>query len=187
MIGFTTKITAAKGGFFDRAAVQLAMDRRAAVVLSGLGAFVRQRARSSIRSPGVRKRASSPGKPPYNQTGVLRNSILFWYDQTQQQVTIGPVALNRPSPRWVMGESKPTPAVLEHGGTLRVHEVQVGGRWWKVSPSDPWLTRGKMRFAMRRERNLTIAPRPYMQPALEKTLGNPREIMKLWRKAIRVK
>lgn len=187
MIGFTTKITAAKGGFFDRAAVQLAMDRRAAVVLSGLGAFVRQRARSSIRAPGKRKQASKPGKPPKNQTGLLRDNILFWYDHGNQGVTIGPIMLNRPSPRWVMGTNKPTPAVLEHGGTLRVHEVQVGGRWWKVPPNDPWLSRGKMRFAMRRERNLTIAPRPYMHPALEKTLGNPREMMKLWRNAIRVK
>ena len=187
MIGFTTKITAAKAGFFDREAVQHAMDRRAAAVLGGLGAFVRQRAQSSIRTPGARKKASSPGKPPYNQTGVLRQSILFWYDAAGQTVTIGPVALNRSTPRWVVGESRPTPAVLEHGGTLRVHEVQLNGQWLKVAPTDPWLKGERMRFAPRRERSLTIAARPYMRPALEKTINNPRDILKLWRNAIRAK
>ena len=64
MIGM--KVKAAKGLFFDRARVINAVDRTTRRNLSRFGAFVRQRARSSIRT---RKRISEPGQPPTNRTG----------------------------------------------------------------------------------------------------------------------
>jgi ribosomal 50S subunit-associated protein YjgA (DUF615 family) len=76
-----------KSSFFDRKIVIDAMDRAARNVLSKFGAFVRQRAKSSIRQ---RKRASDPGKPPSSHTGVLKDFIFFGYEADRQSVVIGP-------------------------------------------------------------------------------------------------
>jgi hypothetical protein len=53
---------AAKGSFFDRAKVKNAVDAGTRRVLSRFGAFVRTRARTSIRK---RKGTSPPGGPPH--------------------------------------------------------------------------------------------------------------------------
>lgn len=94
----------AKAGFFDSPAVIKAVDRANRKVLSKFGAFVRTRARTSIRK---RKGTSPPGGPPYSHTGILRNLILFAYDIQGKAVVIGPVL-----------SSKPTgaPENLEYGG-----------------------------------------------------------------------
>ncbi len=72
--------------------------------LSKFGAYVRQRARTSIRN---RKVPSAPDSPPSSHTGDLRNWILFAYDDSTRSVVIGPAKLNKP------GEA---PALLEIGG-----------------------------------------------------------------------
>lgn len=120
--------------FFDKPAVMSAVDRASRRVLSKFGAFVRRTARQSIRKPrrkpvgeltdserlrykktGYRPFApSKPGEPPRNQTGKLRDNILFWYDRHEHSVTIGASAFN----------SKDIPGVLEHGGSTRL----PGGR-----------------------------------------------------------
>ena len=104
MIGM--KVKAAKGLFFDRARVINAVDRTTRRNLSRFGAFVRQRARSSIRT---RKRISEPGQPPTNRTGLLKRNIFFVYEPTRRSVVIGPVLLNTTSG---------APELLEHGGTV---------------------------------------------------------------------
>ncbi len=96
---------AAKQGFFDRAKVKNAVDADTRRVLSKFGAFVRQRAKTSIRK---RKGTSPPGSPPHSHTGLLRKFILFAYDADRKSVVIGPTLLR---------EGSQAPRLLEHGGT----------------------------------------------------------------------
>jgi hypothetical protein len=65
---------AAKQGFFDRALVQQKVAKAERRVLSRFGAFVRTRAKTSIRK---KKGTSPPGSPPHSHVGLLRKFILF--------------------------------------------------------------------------------------------------------------
>ena len=89
--------------FFDAPRVIRAVDAATRKVLSKSGAFIRQRATSSIRK---RKRASKPGQPPSSHTGLLKRFIFFGYDPTAESVVIGPVGF----------KGSEIPNVLEHGG-----------------------------------------------------------------------
>lgn len=143
MIGM--KLKQATSQFFDRKTVVSAMDRAKRKVLSRFGAFVRRRARSSIRK---RKKVSEPGTPPTNRTGLLRNNIFFVYDRPRDSVVIGPILLNRG------GEA---PELLEHGGqvTRRVRGKRVrmtyrprpfmGPAMEKETPQLPRLWRDSLR------------------------------------------
>ncbi len=102
---YSVGLSAMKGMFFDRAKVQSAINVATRRVLSRFGAFVRQRARTSIRK---RKGISPPGQPPYSHVGTLRSGILFGYDMGRQSVVIGPVALR---------SGGVIPKALEYGGT----------------------------------------------------------------------
>lgn len=113
MIGF--KID--KAMFFDRQKVIDATDRASRRVLSRFGAFVRQRARTSIRK---RKGTSAPGNPPHSHVGLLRRFIFFGYDRRKHSVVIGPTALAASG-----GEA---PALLEYGGTARIRDPRSGRR-----------------------------------------------------------
>jgi hypothetical protein len=97
-------LKAAKQGFFDRPAVVRALDRANRRALSRAGAFVRQRARTSMKK---RKGTSPPGQPPYAHVGLLRKFLLFAYDAGKKSVVVGPARINK------SGEA---PALLEHGG-----------------------------------------------------------------------
>jgi len=101
MIGMNFK--EATGGFFDRAKVVRAMDSATRRNLSKIGAFVRTRARSIIRT---RKRVSDPGEPPSSHTGILKALIFFAYEPARKNVVIGPTVARA-------GEA---PALLEYGG-----------------------------------------------------------------------
>jgi hypothetical protein len=104
VFGMTLK--AAKQGFFDRERVHKAVDKSTRKNLSRFGAFVRQRARTSIRR---RKGTSPPGQPPHSHVGLLRRLIFFAYDRGQQSVVIGPTLLRQDSE---------APGLLEHGGEV---------------------------------------------------------------------
>lgn len=114
MIGM--KLKDAKSLFFDRAKVTNAVDRTIRRNLSRFGAFVRKRARSSIRT---RKRISAPGQPPTNRTGLLKRNIFFVYEPSRRSVVIGPVLLNGGSG---------APELLEHGGTVIRRDVRMNYR-----------------------------------------------------------
>jgi hypothetical protein len=102
MIGMTFQ--AAKQGFFDREKVKNAVDAGMRRVLSRFGAFVRQRAKTSIRK---KKGTSPPGSPPHSHTGLLRKFILFAFDPQSKSVVIGPTMIR---------EGSQAPRLLEHGG-----------------------------------------------------------------------
>lgn len=94
----------AKKGFFDRADVQKRVDKATRKVLSRFGAYVRQRAKTSIRK---RKGTSPPGSPPYSHVGLLKKFLFFAYDAQRQSVVIGPTLIR---------EQSEGPKLLEHGG-----------------------------------------------------------------------
>lgn len=154
MIGI--KLEQAKGGFFDSAKVQKAMDRVTIRALSKFGAFVRRRARSSIRK---RKASSQPGQPPSSHTGKLRDGILFVADLVQKNVIIGPTLLNSTAARAGSGTG---PGVLEHGGTL----IMARGR-------------GRRRRILK---TVDVAARPSMQPAFDAEID---KAPYLWENGIR--
>jgi hypothetical protein len=108
MIGMTFQV--AKQGFFDREKVKRSVDAGTRRVLSKFGAFVRQRARTSIRR---RKGTSPPGSPPYSHVGLLRKFILFAYDTQRKSVVIGPTLTK---------EGSTAPRLLEYGGDAVIED-----------------------------------------------------------------
>lgn len=106
MVNITTRM------FFTAKPVLRAVNKATRKVLSRFGAFVRQRARTSIRP---RKGSAPPGSPPYSHTGLLRRLIYFGYDPRKRSVVIGPARLNQRSP---YGPTT-VPEVLEEGGVVQ--------------------------------------------------------------------
>jgi len=143
MIGMTFQ--AAKAGFFDRQKVQAAVDRSTRKVFSKFGAFVRQRAKTSIKK---RKGTSPPGGPPYSHAGLLKKLIFFAFDAQRQSVVIGPTLLR---------EGSAAPRLLEHGGEAQLETKQgpkaaryrprpfMGPAFEKERPSLPALWRDSVR------------------------------------------
>jgi hypothetical protein len=109
---------AAKSNFFDRAKVTSAVDRATLRVLSRFGAFVRTRARSSIRK---RRRPSVPGTPPSSHTDLLKRFLFFSYEPERKSVVIGPAKLNS-----VVDPD--APPALEYGGRSTVEGRRGGPR-----------------------------------------------------------
>jgi len=111
----------AKKGFFDRESVQRSVDAATRRVLSKFGAFVRQRAKTSIRS---RKGTSPPGSPPYSHVGLLKKFILFAYDASRKSVVIGPTLIRAESI---------APRLLEYGGETTL-ETKFGSKRARYRP-----------------------------------------------------
>ncbi|MCP4594500.1 MAG: hypothetical protein GY842_27530 [bacterium] len=155
--------------FFDRPKVQRAVGAANRRALSKVGAFIRQRAKTSIRK---RKGAAPPGRPPHSHTGLLRRFIFFGYDPRKESVVIGPARLNR---------GTRAPHTLEFGGnvvTKRALLVRVGdtGRDRRGR-----FKRGKRRL-VKKGTKLIYKPRPFMGPALEKERP---KLPKLWANSVR--
>lgn len=156
-----------RGTFFDSAHVMRKADKMKRRALSKFGAFVRQKARSSIRRV---KKPSQPGKPPHTQKGTLK-LIFFSWDERTGTVVVGPI----------LAQAK------GGGGKVpRLHEI--GGQRTNQKPAPgafPGATslRQKESF-MRKVRDGTITPRKrekikflatyparaYMNPAMEAEL-----------------
>lgn len=100
--------------FFDPNAVIRKADQAERRVLRRFGAFVRRRARTSIRKS---KRISKPGQPPKSHTGRLRRLIVFGYAPATGSVVIGPLPFRG---------TAVAPRLLEEGG--RVTRASDSGR-----------------------------------------------------------
>lgn len=162
MIEFTIK--SVKQGFFDSPKVLKAISAAKRKVFSKFGAFVRRRAKSSIKDApksgagrrgrkSRRPRVSRPGSPPYSRTGLLRKFIFFAYDTKRQSVVIGPARINRPTG---------APKALEYGGRVETPK-----------------------FFTQRKRGITsmrIRARPFMRPAFKAEKPKLRE---LWRGSVK--
>lgn len=141
------KLTAVKGLFLDKRRIRESKNRAVVGALAKFGAFVRTRSRTSIRK---RKGASEPGKPPHGHgQELLKRNIFFVVEPVAENVIIGPIKLNKPSPLVLQA--------LEHGG-----ETLVMGRGRDEGRLMP----------------TKIRARPYMQPAFEKELPNAAPLLK---------
>ena len=129
--------------FFDRPKVKRAVDRAQRRALSKAGAFIRQRARTSMRK---RRGSAPPGQPPHAHEGSLRRLLLFGYDRASDSVVVGPVGFRRGG----------APSTLEFGGRATVTRRRT-------------MRDGKRVIKSKRAR---IEARPYMGPALKKELPN---------------
>lgn len=107
--------------FFDRDKVLRAMDAKTRRAMSKAGAFIRRRARSSLRR---RKRPSTPPEPPSVHSNdrfhTLKN-ILFFYEPDTQSLIVGPVQTTRTGP-------VPVPSLHEFGGTTTIKTRARRGR-----------------------------------------------------------
>lgn len=154
-----------KATFFDRPAVLRAVDAKTRRVLSQYGAFTRRTARRSLRK---RKGASAPGNPPHTHEGSLKRLIFFSYDARRRSVVIGPVPF---------GDGR-APSLLEHGGTTTLRNAMIPV---EVRDRRTGVTK---RVFRRYTGRATYAPRPFMGPAGEAELRNPK-IAAMWRDSIK--
>ena len=155
-------VVKARSTFFDSAAVVKRLDAGTRRVLSKLGAFVRRRARSSMRK---RKKPSKPGAPPSVHQGQLKNLLFFSYDFQAKSVVVGPVPFRGPAV---------VPGLMEAGGTslktVRVYPNR--GRAATPRQKEAFL-RGVRAGAIIPRKAQTVqvpakyAPRPFMAPALQ--------------------
>lgn len=143
----TLDLKAVKQGILDQQRITDAAEKASVKALAKFGAFVRTRARTSIRK---RKKVSDAGKLPSSHTGLIRDHILFLVEARERNVIIGPMKLN--------GTKSPTALrALEHGGPTLI------------------MDHGK-------PRSVTIAARPFMQPAFAIELE---KAPKLWENTLK--
>ena len=137
--------------FFDRPAVKDRMTKANRKALTKVGAFIRRRARSSLRR---RKKSSQPGQPPSVHTAdrvaTLKN-ILFAYEPNSQTLVVGPVKLNQKTLLGPQLGNVTVPQLHEFGATVK---VRAGRR--RIRHGQPV-----------RVRRVKYAQRPFMGPALE--------------------
>jgi len=131
----------AKALFFDRPAVMRMMTKKERALLSRFGAFVRRRAKSSIKISRTNE-TSDPGAPPKGHTDQLRSKIYFAADPGKRSVVIGPTLFGTKT-----GEEL---SALEQGGMSTITE-SAGG-------------------AVRRRRRVYVRARPFMLPAFQSEL-----------------
>ncbi len=180
-------IEAVKRTFFDRAAVQDAVDRGTVKALSKMGAFHRRAQKSLVR---YRKKVSLPGQPPSahrsdkftrtktNRQGVtktqsqspLRELMFFGYDPSSKSVVSGPAKFFK-----AQATGKPATETLEEGGSVTVSEpakAPVSGR--RASPQQSQAFRrliaeGRIEAPARVlvKRTFFVRARPSAKPALD--------------------
>lgn len=151
--------------FFDSPRVLKAVAKAERKALSKIGAFVRRRARSSLRR---RKRTSSPGETPSVHSKSDRatlKAILFAFNPSTRSVVIGPIGLNQANETG--GGRQTVPQIMEFGGTVSIREEQ----WANTKNPDRWFRRDLRRRASERKRyrirRAEYAARPFMGPALD--------------------
>ena len=149
--------------YFDRQAVVDAIGQAAARGLGKAGAYIRRRAMHSMRK---RKKPSKPGQPPsYHANANSLREIQFYYDAQRLSVIVGPILLRTPTNYYgpQLPASQTVPELLEFGGSLTVRERKVGTKWLQYGD--------RYRKHRTRERRVTVAPRPFMGPALEREVA----------------
>ena len=133
-----------KDFFFDRATVIAHLDPRKRKFLSKFGAFVKTRAKRSIRPGGKSNIISQPGETPRGHEGSLRKNIFNAFDPDNESVVIGPIIL----PGKIGAEAL---EALEFRGETVIER----------------MNRGK-----RKRETVNIEARPFMTPAFEAEKSN---------------
>lgn len=119
------------------------------------GGYVMKAARASIVKPARKNARSAPGKPPFSQTGRLRSSILFTYDNSSHSVVVGAFSFG--------SKGNAVPGALEHGGQVKIDETVFA---WEKNSRNKMVRRRKKTG---RKKTVTVKARPYMGPALERS------------------
>lgn len=177
------------GMFFDRQAVMKLVGQKERQGLSKAGGLTRRVARQSIPFRKNRDLVSSPGRPPISHTkGLGIRTIFYSYDANSRSVICGPVRLT--------GTKDPkSPEKLEKGGTsiVRVRKRRVTRGRKESNRRRNKSTRARSQAEIMaiksyyseyqdqleaRMKSVTIAPRPFMGPALDKVKG---QLAGLWR------
>lgn len=158
-------IVGGKNWFFDSDAVLKVTTAAERKVLSKQGAFVRRRARASIRK---RAKPSQPGQPPRSVKGFLRQFLYFVFDPQTRSVVVGPAAF----------KSRPrTPSLLEFGGTSTRQEVRLRHQWVTAR------LQGRLPKKLKSRRvPVAYGARPYMGPALD---AERPKFADMWKDAVR--
>ncbi len=187
------RINEAKGMFFDRDAVLDAIDAASKRVLPKAGAYVQTDAKRSMR-PAKQKPvaalteaerqsfkrrqdlyksgkskvkpkrplvASNPGEPPRTRTGLVRKFLFFAFDPQTKSVVVGPALLNK--------------------STMAQSTLETGGMTMGIVSREITLDDGTV-LTTRKEAMVKIAPRPFMQPALQR---NQAKVAELFRNSIK--
>ena len=173
------KVTfAVKESFFDRPKVIKALGRAKRKALSKAGAFVRKRARSSLRR---RKKPSAPGSPPsvHSKDNISLKTILFAFDPQAETTVVGPVALNQVN-FTLASVTTTVPGLHERGETAVIREYRHISERNSSGENVPWRRvngRRKPRqysgFKLEiRSRTARYPKRPFMGPALEAEAPN---------------
>ncbi len=151
-----------KRGFFDQKAIIKAMDKASRKAQSKMGAFIRRRAKSSLK---YKDTSAVSGSPPFVHQGrrftrktkrkgietqrpasPLRELLFFAYDVDKKTTIIGPAV-------WSSSKVKGVPGILEKGGSGSVLDQGV-------------------------RKSASFAPHPFMMPALKAELPNFRELLR---------
>ena len=182
-----------KSMFFDRAAVRKLIGAKNAKALSKAGAFVRTRARSSLRRRKKPSRAGSPPSVHSSDTVATLKNILFAYDPGREAVIVGPVGFNQ-------GDDGGVPRLMEHGGSARrlvapasaFAPSKIVSAATSLGMTPPMSKRGKpkritrkdaaryinrLHYGVKKRVAASYPKRPFMGPALE---AEAPKFAKLW-------
>lgn len=167
--------------FFDRPKVIASLKKAKRKALSKAGAFVRRRARSSMRR---RKSASPAGSPPSaHSNGNSLKTILFAFQPQSESTIVGPVQFNQVN-FTIESVASTVPGLHERGETAIIHEYRyqpIEGesdvQWRRVDGSNRYGPREGYRLQTRR-RTARYPKRPFMRPALEAEAPNFPELFK---------
>lgn len=171
-----------KESFFDRPKVIASLKKAKRKALSKAGAFVRRRARSSLRR---RKNPSAPGSPPstHSKDPSLK-TILFAFQPQSESTIVGPVQLNQVN-FTVASVTSTVPGLHERGETAIIREYRYapidraadGVQWRRVDGRRRYGPRDGYKLETRR-RTARYPKRPFMRPALEAEAPNFPELFK---------
>lgn len=174
MIGM--RIDKAKANFFDRPAVENAVGKASASVLSGGGALVRQIARRSMR-PAAQKKISE--LTPKERERWLMMQAIFKRKGLNPRKVRRPLRHSKPGepPRTIRGDIK---KFLFFAFDAASKTVLVGPALLN-SPTGAPHTLEYGGTAQIGDRTITIKPRPYMAPAVATALP---KLHQLWKDAM---
>jgi len=166
------RIEAFRRVFFDRQAVISAVDRATRQTLSKGGALVRKIAMNSIR-PAPSGKYSPPGSPPYDHVGFVNKQ----FNRQRKRLGIAPVRLtgNQRGLRAILFGFDPGRRSVIIGATL-ISKPYSGGI------TVPQLLEFGGTVTKRNKQRITVAPHPFMRPAMEKS-GGP--FLELWKNSVK--
>ena len=146
---------------FNAEAIAAGVDKAEARVMAQSAAYVMRVARNSLKRASKKSPSSGPGETPRGHDNRIKTFLSFGFDSSTGRTLVGPEKL----PNAV---SDTELSALEHGGET---EIQESAGQFVTNAS------GKTeRLQQDRKRKVTMAARPFMQPALVRSAGKLKQI-----------